>query len=198
MSTGRKWGRAEALEVAEGVRRALAPRLRAIELAGSLRRGSEAVGDIEFVATPLYRADLFEEAGAPSLQPVREKMRELGTWVRGGDRMMQVGGVLGRPGLKLELYLVLPPAQWGSILAIRTGPKELGQACVSRMIDRKLRHRAGRVIHAPTGKEIPTPEERDFFALAEVPFLPPHEREDLARRILRGELEPASEWRASA
>lgn len=189
MSAGPKFNRKRALAVAEEVRKYLAPTVERIELAGSLRRGRERVGDVEFVAVPKVEPTLFGDGG-PDLERIRYALVGLGRWVKGGDRMMQVTDVLGRLGLKLELYLVSPPAQWGSIFAIRTGPAPLGQACVSRMIPRGLRHRSGRVVVGATGETIPTPTEEDFFRLADVPYVPPEDRDLLAKRVLSGEFPP--------
>lgn len=181
MSSGRKISRELALDFAERAEKILEPKLEKIQLAGSLRRGRDQVGDIEFVAAPIMRSDLFSERGAPVLQPVREALLTFGTWVKGREKMMQVTDVFDVGFLKLELYLVTPPAQWGSILAIRTGPKDLGALCMKRLRERGLVHSKGRIIHSVSGKVVPTPREEDFFVAAEVPFEPPQERDDLLR-----------------
>lgn len=190
MSAGRKLDRGEALELARKAREILAPCVARLELAGSLRRGAERVGDVEFVATPVTERDFFGNSTALVLHPLRKTLRGIGTWVKGGTRMMQIRDVLGREGFKLEVYLVSPPAEWGSILAIRTGPKDLSAACVSRMLPRGLSHSKGRVVLRETGETLPTPREEDFFRYADVPFVAPEEREDLARTILADRLSP--------
>ena len=48
--------------------------------------------------------------------------------------MMQITDLEGREGFKLEVYLVHPPAQWGTLLAIRTGPWELGRHAVTLIL----------------------------------------------------------------
>jgi hypothetical protein len=127
-------------------------------------------------------ADLFG-GQMPVLDPIRAVMRQLGTWVKGGDRMMQVTDLLGRPGLTLDLYLVHPPSAWGSQLAIRTGPAELGHYVVTACRRFGFRHDNGYAQRLYTGERVPTDTEDQFFALAQVPCVPPQERDELAVRL---------------
>lgn len=109
----------------------------------------------------------------------------LGTWVKGGERLMQVSDVLGVEGLDLELYLCHPPAQWGSLLAIRTGPAALGVLAMTNMKKRFLRHEDGRVLDTRTNTMVPTPEEADYFRLAGLEYLPPEERDAYVKKMLK-------------
>lgn len=254
---------AEAFCIAEMVAKRLAPHVERLKAVGSLRRRRDLVGDIEFLAEPrLVQADLFGTQ-VPDLDGVRAELRAIGTWVKGGERMMQVTDVQ-RAGLKLELYLTDPlrcsgcgkrpdaaaapqpgmradadledPANrpaamararadlrracageglpelgrpaaaagdgpppdlvalrcscgrseftgtsWGSLLAIRTGPYELGREAVTRMRERGYRHEEGRVMKG--SDVIATPDEESFYAAAGLPCRRPHERDEQAMQL---------------
>lgn len=143
MSTGSRLPWDEAYRLAGEVSRELVPHVVRVKAAGSLRRKRPEVGDLEFVAEPrMVTADLFGAVVA-DVNPIRKALEELGTWVKGAERMMQITDVLGRRGLNCEVNLVHPPAQWGSILAIRTGPYDLGRYAVTAMQKRGYRHERG-------------------------------------------------------
>ena len=182
MSLGHPMPYGKALRLARDASEWLRPVVQRLEIAGSLRRRREQVRDIEFVAEPHFNGDLFG-GESPLVKPIRAVLHEMGTWVKGGERMMQVTDLFGHEGVKLELYLVHPPAQWGSILAIRTGPYQLGEHCMSAMWPRGYQHRRGHAVRIDTAELVPTPEEADFFRLAGVPCLPPPLREAQARQL---------------
>jgi len=182
MSTGARIPWADAYALAEEVAERLAPVVGRLKCVGSVRRRKPTVGDLEFVAGPIMHADLFG-GETPVLDPIRHVMHELGTWVKGGDRMMQVTDLLGRRGLTLDLYVVHPPAAWGSQVAIRTGPADLGHYVVTACRRYGYRHDQGHAQRLDTGEAVPTDTEEEFFALAEVPCVPPPDREALAKRL---------------
>ena len=158
MSLGRRIQYSEALDLAGRAVERLRLVVARVEIAGSLRREQETVGDIELVAEPVSNGDLFGPSPSPQIEPVQAAMKDMGRWVKGGRRMMQVTDVLGHRDVKLELYLVHPPAQWGSLLAIRTGPADLGQYCMTAMRPRGYRHHHGHAVRIDTGELVPTPE----------------------------------------
>lgn len=170
----------KAVRIAEQLAADLAPVCARAKVAGSVRRRRPHVGDIEFVVEPLAAGDLFGHV-THQVEPIRRVAETWGDVVKGGDRMIQVRGVGGIDGLTCELYLVHPPAQWGSILAIRTGPADLGHLAVTRMLERGLRHVGGHV-EDRAGALVPTPTEEDFFAAAGLPCLAPHLRDTPAAR----------------
>lgn len=172
MSEGRKLPWAEAYQIAERLAAELAPVSERVKAAGSLRRKMPEVGDIEFVVEPRTRpVDLFGGRG-PDVDPIRAIVSTWGEWVKGGEKMMQVRLPEGIPA---ELYIVTPPAQWGSILAIRTGPKELSEYAVTQMKRRGMKHIGGHV-EDRQGRQITTATEEEFFRLAGLPCLPPPQR----------------------
>lgn len=183
MSTGIAVPWAEAVCIAERISKAIEPHVVRIKAVGSLRRKRPYARDLEFVAEPrMIGVDLFGNQ-APDVAPVRSALLQLGTWVKGGEKLMQITDVGGRPGFNCELHLVAA-SSWGSAIAIWTGPKELGHEAVTRMRERKLRHEDMRVMRGT--EVIPTPTEEDFFAAAGLPCLPPPARDDFAHQLEQG------------
>lgn len=177
---------AVALELGRRAAELIAPTVIRCKAAGSLRRRRERLGDIEFVVEPLFEQDLFDPImSKPALEDLKRTLRGMGRWRKGGDRYMQITDLFGVEGLRLEVFAVHPPAQWGSILAIRTGPKELGEYCVTVMKGNGLRHVDGHIENRK-GEVVPTPTEEDFFAAAGVDCVPPAQRDQLAEQLLGG------------
>lgn len=183
MSGGPRLPFEEALKLAKHLVDELTPAVKRLKVAGSVRRKKATVGDIEIVAEPfMYQQNLFGEL-APDVQQILFVCKQIGTVLKSGQRMIQVGDVLGKPGLNLDLHLVHPPAQWGSILAIRTGPYELGKLAMIRMGMLGRQHQDGFVIESASRRLLPTPEEEDFFLLAGLPCLPPIQREQYVAEL---------------
>ncbi len=85
--------------------------------------------------------------------------------------------------IKVDLYIVTPPAQWGPIFAIRTGDSDFtGHAGLMRWINERTPYQQtqGRLIVAATGDEIETPTEKDYFRALGLPYIEPRKR-DLAK-----------------
>lgn len=181
VSIGRKIPFEEAYEVARLLTAQLRPHVRRCKVAGSLRRRRREVRDLEIVVEPHFSPDLLGNE-EPQLEMVRALVREWGDVLQEGPRKIKVR--LRDRDLTVELYLVHPPAQWGSILAIRTGPASLGHFAMIRFQERGLVHRDGH-LEDGDGNLIPTPTEEEFFRQAGLPCLPPARREsDDAKRPL--------------
>lgn len=151
-----------------------------IEVAGSLRRGADEVGDVELVCVPrigpsLYAGDLFGGGGAGMVDFLVEKLRELkGRGVlrdrpdsRGrpawGER--SVRALYGeRPAVAVDIFIVRPPAQWGAIMFIRTGPAEYVKWAMQRLGERGYRCVDGRVVNQ-AGIAQSTPTEAEVYGL---------------------------------
>lgn len=143
-------------------------------LAGSIRRRKPYVKDIEIVAMPSeIHDDLFGVARF-STSEIQEIAANWGRVTKNGARYIQVRDVLGC-GVTLDLFLVRPPAEWGTILAIRTGPAAYSQEAVTKIRGRLWKCEAGGVYN-DKNLRVPTPTEEDFFQAARMPFLPPWER----------------------
>ena len=180
MSTGKKIPLAVAQALADRIVRDLTPYVSRIQVAGSIRRRRPTVGDIEIVVEPITRADMFfkEVSGDPEVELLRHKCgRKIGKVVRGGFRQLKVEDVYTVQGVSLDVFLTHPPSQWGSILAIRTGPAAFSAWCMYRLRGRGLIHVAGHVENWETGELVPTPTEEAFFAAAGVDYLEPWERD---------------------
>jgi len=129
-----------ALKVAEGLVGHLRPACVRIEIAGSIRREKPEVKDIELVCVPDLmvtprRAPLeFGKPAPPSYKTELDRLiAEMGEDVRleaNGARMKKLD--LRYAGIKVDVFVVLPPAQWGPLLTIRTGPADFSHWCVTR------------------------------------------------------------------
>lgn len=167
----------QALAIAESILERIAPGCERKEIAGSLRRRKPEVKDIEIVCLPRYRTayDMFgDPMGRESLlDPIADT---LGTPEVYGDKYKRI--VLPE-GIKLDLFICTPPAQWGAELVIRTGsadfshwlvkPKRYGGAMPGHLRQKDLALWNGT-------KLVPTPEERDYFAALGVSWIEPENR----------------------
>ena len=167
--------------IADKLKNDLAPGCERIVIAGSLRRQERDVKDIELVAEPMYERDLFgeptERDGITRL--VRDLLGEgLLTWrtkdglpadappgaqaaaLKWGRKYIPL--VHRASGVPIDLFIVRPPAQWGAILAIRTGPSDFSRLLVTRCKRYGRRCEGGRLLD-PRGNEIDTPTEADFI-----------------------------------
>lgn len=167
-----------------------------VEIAGSIRRHAEMVGDMEIVCVPRQM---------PSTQ-----MDLTGVRLGGKDALMERMHVLGRKGLidtnrssgavkaapfgpryyhttypmhvdgklmefPVDLFAVLPPASWGTTLLIRTGCAVFSKWIVQCRRGAGFVFKDGHLEHVSRGT-IPTPEERDVFEALDIPYIPPEKR----------------------
>lgn len=165
---------AEAAAVAGQVLRQLEPWCDRLVVAGSIRRGKPEVKDIEIVAAPKLVLDgLFGDTRL-AVEELRDAALALGRRSKAGDKYVQVEDVRGS-GITLDLFIVTPPATWGAILAIRTGPAAYSEMLVTRIKGRGYRCEGGRVSDG-RGGFIPTDTEEEFFAAAGLEYVEPGER----------------------
>lgn len=148
-----------------------------LEIAGSVRRKREDVGDIELVGIPSqYTMGGIDHAINAYGQPPVLRYREAahGGLVARGERYR----ALYEPDAKLnvDLFIVRPPAQWGLIFCLRTGPAEFGKNLLMRLRSRNLQAKDGRILSIGTRGTLNTPEEEDVFRLADLEFIPPEDR----------------------
>lgn len=183
MSVGRPMELRVAHELANRVLASLESHCKRISVAGSIRRQLPVCHDIEVVLEPFIAKDMFGVETGPIIEPLHDKLRSMGTWGKGATRYVQIHDVFEREGVKLDVFMVHPPAEWGSILAIRTGPQELGTWCVTKMWKYDFRHLDGHVVKAKTGEVVPTPSELDFFGCAGIECVSPRLRDRQARRL---------------
>lgn len=176
----------EAEAIAAKLRDALAPLCDRIELAGSIRRGVSLVKDIELVAIPKTERDLLgvvDPKMRTELDVKIDRLVESGklAWrVRHDGQRIAQGSkfkalVAVKSGIAVDLFLVTPPASWGAIFAIRTGPWQYSRALVTMCQSLGLREHQGRLVRAD-GTEVDTPEEADFIRACGAEYVEPRER----------------------
>jgi len=172
--------------VAERVFAALARARERIAIAGSLRRGAAMVSDIEIVCVPRRGPDLLgEPRGRCLISDAVVSMRDAGQLRWREETHRQPRDWAGRrawnlvvlpESIALDLFVVRPPAQWGAILAIRTGPADYSRRLVTRCREeRGFRCEDGRLVDAD-GRTVHTPEEEDFILTCGFPWVSPEER----------------------
>lgn len=188
-----------ARELAEKWVRHLEPACERIEIAGSVRRQKPVCHDIDIVAVPkiLHPKDMFgwETGDTDALELRLEAYQRHGDFefLKDGPRFKQ----LALPeDIHLELWLVRPPAQWGVLFTIRTGPAEFGHWMVTQrdrggalpedciVKDGAVWKLAGSPsIAAPLiDAKVPIQEEADFFTLCGMEWIEPSKRQPMWRK----------------
>lgn len=176
---------------AENLRELLGPACERIEIAGSIRRRKPEVKDIELVAIPrvdsVAGTDLW--GSAVDVDRLEERITSLADVVRPraveihrADGTTEYGRRVGRAyqalefnGMAVDLFVVRPPAEWGVIFAIRTGPGDWNERIVTDCKRFFRRVQGGQVLDIRS-QPIPCPEERDFFEAVGQPWRDPWER----------------------
>jgi hypothetical protein len=188
-----------ALDLARKLVDDLAPHVQRTKVVGSLRRQSATIPEIDILVEPrALQGDMFGVDG-PDLQPIRGVAASWGEITKSGDRYMKIL-LSGAEDFPVDLFLCHPPAEWGSLLAIRTGPVELSTRAVSLLRGRGFLHEHGRVVDAKSGQTVPTPDEETFFALAGLPCLPatrrgrPEAMREIANPVAPGLFERRDAW----
>lgn len=138
-----------AFTIAQSLVEHLRPACTRIEIKGSLARQKPDVGDIEILAvpdlTPVPRARL--EFGKPiprlyktALDKLLDEMCDDRAikMLADGDRFKKLW--LNYAGIKVDLFLNIPPSQWGVQSVIRTGPEDFSHWVVTY---RDYEHRRG-------------------------------------------------------
>ena len=165
------------------------PACRQIAIAGSVRRGCAEVGDMEIVAEPILTqtTDMFEGPG-PALplelaEVIARLVRRGG--LRIGDKFgprykklwVPIDGQL--PCIQLDLFIVLPPAQFGPQMVIRTGPASFSKRFVTLrrhggLMPSHLREKDGCIWDGERALETPT--EASVFQALGMKWIEPEAR----------------------
>lgn len=173
MSATTKSPRAVILPVAEHLVAVLGQFCTRIELAGSLRRQTAMVGDIEIVASPVPQLDLFGHPIAASTD-LDTFLRDRVALIKDGPRYKQ----FVYRGYTVDLFLATSKT-WGSVLTIRTGSADFSHWLVtSRQAGGARPHAVAFIdgrLHAH-GRLLSTPEEPDVFAAIGLAYVDPVER----------------------
>jgi DNA polymerase/3'-5' exonuclease PolX len=174
----------QAQEIALKVLEHITPSLQRGEVAGSIRRRKDIVGDIEIVAISEDRLGLLAllsdcglliKPGVPGVVPWNPKPDA--KYIR--LRLME--------GMNLDLFMA-SPENWGGLFLMRTGSGagpdgNSFNGFVPGMFGRfKKLSGGGRMTGCmptmPSGEQLWVPEEQDFFDLLEMNFIPPEQRID--------------------
>jgi DNA polymerase/3'-5' exonuclease PolX len=188
----------EALSIAELLVDLFAPACKRIEVAGSVRRMKPEVGDIEIVAVPDLRpprpafgqrpyATLLEAIIAGSEMEDDNPLRLHS--VLGGNKYKKFWVSIDHGqtwNIKLDLFLVTPPSEWGVEYLIRTGPREFSQW----MVTEQYRNGAlpngcrceGNAIRNKDGAIVPMPEEIDYLNFCGLSWIKPSKRVPVWKR----------------
>ncbi len=178
---------ADVRPVADELVARLRPACERLEIAGSIRRGRPAVGDIELVAVPRFedreRPEQGTLFGAP--RPARKERDNL-LWdaVDGLGVTYSKRGPVYRQfswrGVRVDVY-TCERGNWGWILFHRTGPGYLRAKIGSMLVDRGFAAVDGWIWDARglSIDRVETPEETDVFRLLGIAELPPDRRDQL-------------------
>jgi DNA polymerase/3'-5' exonuclease PolX len=174
----------KAKAIADRLLSQLGPYCERIEIAGSVRRGKPDVKDIEIVAVPKITemSDMFGNSVSGESEidvAVRQLVQAGARLIKNGPRYKQIA--LPAPdGINLDLFLVLQPAQFDVLFAIRTGPAEFSKWLVTPCKDggalpSHCRIKDGAVLE--DGAIMPMPEESDFFSFLGLGWIEPGQRQ---------------------
>lgn len=172
----------EAQSIASKVLEHIKPTLERGEIAGSIRRQKPIVGDIEIVGISTDRDRLLKlledvgmhiKPGVPGAVPWTPKSTAKYLRVRLGE------------GMNLDLFMATPQ-NWGGLFLMRTGSGADLQGNPFNGFTPGIFGRwkklsgGGRMTECmptmPTGEQLWVPEEKDYFDLLEMNFVPPVER----------------------
>lgn len=208
----------QALPVAELLTRLLEPYAHRIEVAGSIRRKKpDMIKDVELVIVPRLTCIAEEDLFGSTIAADRNLYLDFVTRLKRDGIFTDRPDKLGRPAfgpryqrvifhpdrahgpfksicslgpIPVDLFCVLPPAQFGVQLLLRTGPAEYSHRLVTpadqggKILPKDHRIEDGRIIRSfmPEGQiylvdePIDTPEEEDVYRVLGLPYLPPEER----------------------
>ena len=156
----------QALSIAEKVKKQLAPFCDRIEIAGSIRRKKPEVKDIEIVAIPKpFETGLFE-SGIATVVNQWEKVK--------GELPCKYTQRILPEGIKLDLFFA-ERANWGLILAIRTGSAEYShKVLATEWVKRGYKSEGGYL--TTNGHAVALHEEQDLFKRLGLPYVAPEKR----------------------
>jgi DNA polymerase (family 10) len=172
----------EAAGIGNSILKHISPVIDRGEVAGSVRRKKEIVGDIEIVAISDRREQLLKLL-ADCGQLIKPGVPGAIPWTfKPGSKYIRVRL---NEGMNLDLFMATP-RNWGGLFLMRTGSAVDNKGnpfsgFVPSIFKRwKIMSGGGRMTDCmptmPTGEQLWVPEEQDFFDLLEMDFVPPELR----------------------
>lgn len=186
MSDKKKFDADEACPVAEHLLKLLRPFCERIEIAGSLRRMKDRVGDIELLFVPKMAA---RQTGLFDQEPFNLAQEKIGKLLASGalEKRPNVNGQFAwgtknklglhvESGIPVDLFETTE-ANWWVSLVVRTGSKETNLALTTgaQKLGRTL-NAYGCGVTESDGTVIPATSEQHVFELCGVDYLEPNER----------------------
>ncbi|MGE4190723.1 MAG: hypothetical protein AB7G12_12605 [Thermoanaerobaculia bacterium] len=175
--------------IAVELRNLLEPACAQIEIAGSIRRNARQVGDIEIVCQPRIEdapGQLFSNAQESKLERRLKTLFELSDRLSLDPELKRNGPRYKRllyRGTPIDLFCVAPPAQWGALLAIRTGPAGFSKLLVTKRefggaMPAGIEQRDGHLVRRSGGilEPVETPSEAEYFRVLGIPCFEPQAR----------------------
>lgn len=176
----------DAEQIAAEILTEISPLCERIEIAGSVRRRANDVGDIEIVCVPQFSTrtvGLFDDSEAINVLDEALRMwcepgrQEITGWrIRYAENGSHAFGAKSKrltyKDVPVDLFSVIEPAQWGVIMAIRTGPAIFSHRFVSHLSVELPDHSRGTLPFEmlvkdgqlwSNGHVIETPTEESFF-----------------------------------
>ena len=164
----------EMMKIAQSVEAELSPHCERIQIAGSLRRKCDEIGDIEIVCIPgPYEIGMFASGIAKVCNQWKcikgnFHAEKNGKKVRYTQREME-------DGTKIDIFIATPE-NWGYILAIRTGSAEFSKTLAKQWKRKGFHGKDGMLHRTITGKLIVVPEEEYLFQLIGLNWVEPEDR----------------------
>jgi DNA polymerase/3'-5' exonuclease PolX len=179
MSDGIKTQLTIARQYAELLVRQIEPVCERVEIAGSIRRQKPMVGDIEIVAIPKPRGDLFgNKSYSPDIvyHAIQGDMLNPPPFEKQGQHYARFKFC----GMDTDLFLTTPK-KWGCIFLIRTGSADFSMRIMTRKwqggyCPDNLSFRDGRMWSVGSTEPLDTPEEIDVFRNLGLEWIKPEDR----------------------
>jgi len=172
----------DAETIANKVKQHILSAMDRVEIAGSIRRHKEIVGDIEICGIPGDRSrliNLLDDLG----QHIKPGVPGIVPWIPKIDAKYL--RVRLTEGMNLDVFLGTQQ-NWGGLYMMRTGSGASPDGnsfhgFIPGIFGRwKKLSGGGRMTDCmptmPSGEQLWIPEEQDFFDILEMDFVPPHER----------------------
>lgn len=181
-----KWH--DVIEQARQLRALLQPSCERVEIAGSLRRLRPMVRDIELVAKP--RIDPFDRLQMRVAEMISQGTLEHGPKSQDGKKAPAGPRYyrlrLPEVDLQLDLFAVLPPADFGVIYTIRTGSAEFSHWLVTEALRKGFQVQEGQLWKWSVTDQaeriqervrVPCGEEEDLFRALGIEYIHASDRE---------------------